>query len=86
MTTSYREIAQEISNGTLSPRYLGTKTFEALKQELFSLRNQWNPNAWTQAELSEYNQTLTDLVAQIEKLDEHQRFSLNQDVDTMLNP
>jgi hypothetical protein len=84
--TSYRKIALKISDGILTPRHLGEKTYEVLKQELFSLRNQWNPNTWTEEETTEYNQSLIDLVAQIEKLDDHQKFILNEDVDSMLNP
>ena len=84
--TTYREIAQQISNGSLSPRHLGEKSFEVLKQELFSLKNQWNPNTWSESEKIDHNQILTDLVNQIEKLDDHQKFILNEDVDSMLNP
>ena len=79
-----REIAREISSGIRQAQFIGTYTYEILKQSLFSLKNEWNPDAWTESEKLDHEKSLNNLIAEIGSLDDHQKQRLYDDVDSML--
>ena len=83
---SARKIAWEISNGLRPEQFIGHKTYEILQQELFSLKNSYQPDTMTSFEKTEFEKELNKLVAGILTLPQEQRSTLYKKVDEMLAP
>ncbi len=63
---SPREIAKKISKGIIPKQHIGKKTLAVLQQELFSLKNEYNPKTMTNKEFEKwskkYNAWLKDAI------------------------
>jgi len=81
-----RKIAWELSNGLRPEQHIGHKTKEVLAQELFSLKNRYNPKTMTAFEKTEFEQDLNKTVSGILSLPREQQSILYETVDEMLNP
>lgn len=81
---SYREVMQAMNAGEMPRNYIGPKNFHILKQELFSLKNQYKPKSFTPSELEKMNEKIRNCVLQIERLPSYERVRLVKDVDEML--
>lgn len=83
---SARKIAWEISNGLRPESFIGNKSKEVLQQELFSLKNRYNPNTMTTFEKTEFEKDLDKVITGILTLPKEQRSNLYEEVDKMLTP
>lgn len=81
-----REIIKAMNNGIIPRQHLGSKNFHVLKQEIFSLKNQYNPNTFTSIELDNWNQMLAARMEEIEQLSTTKKEQLFKEVDKMLDP
>jgi len=81
-----REIMEAMNSGKISRQHLGPKNFHILKQELFSLRNEYNPDTSTDEELNNWNIKLAARMAEIEQLSGSEKEQLLKEVDKMLDP
>ncbi len=86
-----RTIARLISEGKISPQFIGRKSYAVLKQEIFSLVNRYNPKTMTQFELTVYTKDVAATVESILKFpkkgqdDLFKKFSQNYEVDQQEN-
>jgi len=83
---SARKIAWEISQGIRPNQFIGKKTKEVLAQELFSLKNGWNPKTMSKNEKTEFDEKINAVIEGILKLPKHERADLYRKVDDLLNP
>ena len=84
---SAREMMQAMNNGELTNRHLGPKNFHILKQEIFSLKNEYNPDTWNEKEELEWNEAMSDRLSEVEQLTSpSQKEELLIAVDKMLKP
>ncbi len=81
-----RQVMEAMDRGDIPRKYLGTKTSAALKQELFSLKNEYNPKTFTDEEEVIWNTKLGLVMEGIEKLSGSQKDNLLKEVDKMLDP
>ena len=81
-----REIMKAMNDGIIPRQHLGPKNFYILKQELFSLYNEYNPDTSTEKELTEWNVTLAARIEEIEQLPASEKEQLFKEVDKMLDP
>ena len=84
--SSAREIMESMNNGNIIRQHLGPKSFDVLKTELFSLKNRYKPQTFTEAEFDEWNKTLAQRMEEIEQLPTSEQEKMMQEVDDMLNP
>ena len=83
---SAREITKAITDGDIPPSRIGPGNFAILKQELFSMRNEYKPLTMTDKELLDYNKRLAEKIEQIATLSSGEQTQLYEQVDKMLNP
>jgi len=83
---SAREIMEAMNRGDIPRKHIGPKNFYVLKQELFSLKNEYTPETWTEEELNDWNKRLAERMEEIEQLPESEKDKLLKEVDDMLNP
>ena len=81
-----REIMKAMNDGIIPRQHLGPKNFHILKQELFSLYNEYNPNTSTDKELTKWSYTLAARIEEIEQLSVSEKEQLLKEVDKMLDP
>lgn len=81
-----REMMEAMNNGDIPRQHLGPKNFYILKQELFSLKNEYNPETFTEEELTKWNGTLAARMEEIEQLSDSEKEELLKEVDKMLDP
>ena len=84
--TSARELMQAMNEGKISRQHVGPKNFEVLKTELFSLKNEYKPQTFTEKEFDKWNKALAERMEEIEQLSSSEQKRLLQEVDDMLNP
>ena len=82
---SARKIAWEISTGKRKIQFIGAKSFEVLQQEIFSLKNRYNPETMTNYENYIFEKNLNATMESVLQLDNKKRFELYQKVDEMFN-
>ena len=83
---SYREILEAMNRGEIPRQHVGPKSFEVLKVELFSHKNEYKPQTFTEDELNDWNKTLAEKMEEIEQLSPSEKDRLVKEVDDMLNP
>ncbi len=83
---SAREMMQAMNNGEIPRAHLGAKNFHILKQEIFSLRNEYNPDTFTEKEFVAWNKTMADRLVEVEQLSTTEKEQLLKEVDKMLDP
>ena len=89
---SAREFAEAISKGEIPASFNGTPTYEVLRQQLFSLKNEYNPQGWisntgyVDPKLQKWNQRMADTLKGVSKLTTDEQTKLNDEVDKMLSP
>jgi hypothetical protein len=83
---SYREIMEAMNRGEIPRQHLGPKNFAVLKQELFSLKNEYKPQTFTEDEFNDWNKKLAERMEEIEQLSTSEKDRLIKEVDDMLNP
>ncbi len=83
---SSREIMTAMNDGDIQRKYLGPKNFYILKQELFSLKNMYNPDTFTETELTDWNNALFERLEEIDQLPDSEKKQLFKEVDEMLHP
>jgi len=81
-----REIMTAMNEGIIPRQHLGPKNFYILKQELFSLHNEYNPDTFTNRELEEWNNKMATRIEEIEQLSTTEQEQLFKQVDKMLDP
>jgi len=84
--TSARELMEAMNNGEIPRQHLGPKSFEVLKTELFSLKNEYIPQTFTEEEFGTWNKKLAEKMEEIEQLSKPDQEKLLKQVDDMLNP
>lgn len=77
---------QDMNEGIIPRQHLGPKNYQILKQELFSLKNEYTPETFTDKELINWNNNLAARIEEIEQLSETEQEQLFRKVDEMLNP
>jgi hypothetical protein len=82
---SSREIMKAINDGDIPRQHLGPKNFYILKQELFSLYNEYKPDVFTQLEIDNWNKKLAERLEEIKYLSESEQKELYTKVDEMLD-
>lgn len=82
---SAREIMQAMNNGDIPRQHLGPKNFHILKQELFSLKNEYNPNTFTEKEMDNWNKKMAARLEEIEHLSGSEKEQLFTEVNEMLD-
>ena len=82
---SSREIMKAMNDGEIPRKHLGPKNFHILKQELFSHKNQYQPQTFTEKELTDWNNTLFEKLEEIDQLSNSEKAQLFKEVDEMLN-
>lgn len=83
---SSREIMTAMNDGDIPRMHLGPKNFYILKQELFSLKNEYNPDTFTETELTGWNIILFKRLEEIDQLPNSEKKQLFREVDKMLDP
>ena len=81
-----REIMQAMNEGKIPRQHLGPKNFLILKQELFSLKNEYTPDTFTEEELTKWNYSMSARMEEIEQLSSSEKKQLLSEVDKMLDP
>ena len=81
-----REIIAAMNEGIIPRQHLGPKNFYILKQEIFSLRNEYTPNTFTEAELNDWNTKMAARMEEIEQLPASEKKQLFSEVVKMLVP
>jgi len=81
-----REIMQAMNDGDIPRKHLGPKNFHILKQELFSHKNQFKPQTFTEKESTDWFNTLCDMLEEITQLPNSEQKQLFKEVDKMLDP
>lgn len=81
-----REMINAMNDGIIPRQHLGPKNFYVLRQELFSLKNEYNPNTSTDEELNNWNIQMAARIEEIEQLLGSEQKQLLKNVDEMLNP
>ncbi len=84
--TTAREIMRAMDNGDIPRAHLGQKNFFVLKQEIFSLKNEYNPDTFTDKEFISWNKNMADRLVEVEQLVESEKEQLLKEVDKMLDP
>ena len=82
---SAREMIKAMDDGDIPRQHLGPKNFHILKQELFSLKNEYNPNTSTGTELNEFYNKMAANLEEIQQLPTTEREQLLKEVDKMLD-
>lgn len=81
---SAREVMIAMNNGEIPRKHLGPKNFLILKQELFSIKNEYNPNTSTAREIEDWDNTMFDRLEEIDQLPTAEKEQLFKEVDIML--
>lgn len=83
---SAREMIKDMDNGIIKRQHLGAKNFYVLKQELFSLKNEYTPSEFTEEESNKWNITLAARLEEVEQLSLSEQGQLSKLVNKMLDP
>lgn len=83
---SAREIMRAMNEGVIPRAHLGAKNFHVLKQELFSLKNEYKPDTFTEKEFVAWNKKISDRLVEVEQLPISEKEKLLVEVDKMLDP
>lgn len=83
---SSREMMQAMNEGKISRQHLGVKNYYVLKQEIFSLKNEYNPNTSTEAEQNDWNIQIAARLEEVEQLTGSDQKTLLKEIDKMLDP
>ncbi len=81
-----REMMEAMNNGDIPRAHLGPKNFHILKQEIFSLHNEYTPDTFTEKEFVEWNKKMADRLVEVEQLSGSEKDQLLSEVDKMLDP
>lgn len=83
---SARDMMRAMNEGVIPRAHLGPKNFYILKQELFSLKNEYKPDTFTEKEFVTWNKKMSDRLVEVEQLSVPEKEQLLVEVDKMLDP
>lgn len=83
---SARDMMRAMNEGVIPRAHLGPKNFLVLKQEIFSLKNEYKPDTFTDKEFVIWNKKMSDRLVEVEQLSVPEKERLLVEVDKMLDP
>ena len=83
---SARDMMRAMNEGKIPRAHLGPKNFLVLKQEIFSLKNEYKPDTFTEKEFVAWNKKMSDRIVEAEQLPAAEMEQLLKEVDKMLDP
>jgi len=83
---SARELMRAMDEGKIPRGHLGPKNFYVLKQEIFSLLNEYHPDTFAEKEFVAWNKKMADRLVEVEQLIGSEKEQLLIEVNKMLDP